>query len=101
MSFPLEEQLEQTALVSQQEHGRLLDEAGSLKRKAEDLRHELEQMNNKVQRVHERANEALRLQQTLQLDALCLRVRRNDPSTTVLDNAKDQGLSRWLCTSSW
>jgi hypothetical protein len=89
MSFPLEEQLEQTALVSQQEHARWLGEAQGLKRKAECLRSELEEMDQKLQRVHEHADEARRLHQTLQLDALCLKVRRNDPSTTVLANAKD------------
>jgi hypothetical protein len=87
MSFPLEEQLEQTALASQQEHARWLSEAQGLKRKAQCLRDELEEMDQKLQRVYEHAHEARRLHQTLQLDALCLKVRRNDTSTTVLANA--------------
>jgi hypothetical protein len=86
-SFPLEEQIKQTALASKQEHARLVSEAESLKRKAGSLRHELAQMDKKVKRLHVHADEARHLQNTLEFEALCLAVRRNDPATTELPNA--------------
>jgi hypothetical protein len=84
---PLEESLQQSVALSKASRKRLLDEACRLECVASDLRLEADKVEKQAKRMRLNADEARRLEESLEFDKLCLALRRNDSTVTKLPNA--------------
>jgi hypothetical protein len=83
-SYSLEASLKQSASVSKESRKRFEAESSRLLRKSMDLELEVDNLKKQAKRMRMDANEAKRLEESLQFDALWLALRRSDPGTTKL-----------------
>jgi hypothetical protein len=92
----LEDQLMEEALSSkrkgaelQEEDRRLRSESKRLREESKRLRDEANRIEEKAKRVYSDSWKAFDASKSREFQALCLKLRRNDPSTTILPDAND------------
>jgi hypothetical protein len=86
-SSAIEDHLKQAARLSEQDEIRLNEDASRLTNEAKRHRDEAEEMERQAKRRRTEAEDAGRLRKSLEFEALCLALRRNDASITTLPSA--------------